>query len=113
LSDGRPIGFYSVENGKAVWTRKVSLDRHLLRIRNAWTINRPILDQLQADGVEMVRYVSEAGTYEVGLEEFLEHAEVFSGFACGEDSLVLPRPDWTTHLSSSTEFLPLFVTEGT
>jgi len=96
-----------------IWTRRVSLERHLLRIRNAWTINRPILDQLLAEGIDTVRYVSDAGTYEVELKEFLEHAEVLSGFACGEDALALPRAEWTTHSSAATEFLPLFVTDGT
>jgi len=102
-----------VEDGRVVWIREVCIDRHLLRIRNAWTINRPILDQLSIDGVDVVRYVADAGTYEVELSEFLDHAEVLGDFACGEDAFALSRTKWTTRSSSTSEFLPLFVVDET
>ena len=111
LPNGQQVGSYSVEDGRVVWIRNVCLERHLLRIRDAWTINEPILDQLRIDSVDAVRYVSEAGIYEVELSEFIERSVVLEGFACGENSHVLPRTEWTTHSSSSTEFLPLFVVD--
>ena len=113
LPSGRQLGSFSDEGDKRVWIRKVKTDPHLLRIRDAWTINRPILEQLQQAGVDVIRYVADSGTYEIDVSEFLLHAEKFEKFANGEDAFALSRANWTTHASGEPELLPLFVVNST
>jgi len=113
LPSGKQLGNYSDEGEKIVWIRRVSVDRHLLRIRNAWTINRPILEQIQQAGVDVIRYVEGSDDYEVDLSEFLQRAEIFKNFANGEDAFALSRAKWTTHSSGEPELLPLFVVNST
>jgi len=109
LPNGQRVGSYSMEDGRRVWTRHVSHDRHLVRIRNGWSINAPVLDQLLADSVEIVRYVCGEQTYEIELTEFLTSSEILKGFALGEDAHILQRSRWRMASNTSAEFLPLFV----
>jgi len=111
LPGGTRIGYYSVEDGRRVWTRRVSLDRHCLRIRDAWTINRPLVDQLCADGIDIVRYVTAPQTYELDLVDFLDRAEILPHYACGEDVFALPRAEWASHSGEEPELLPLFIVD--
>jgi len=109
LPNGGCIGAFSVEDGEVVWTRHVSLARHLLRIRDAWTLNEPILEQLRAFGVGIIRYITGDITYEITLSEFIDSSGVLQAFACGENVYYLSRSKWRTESNTSAEFLPLFV----
>lgn len=111
LPGGRRVGRYMIEGDQVIWTRSVSVIPHLVRVRNAWSVNRPILDQLRADAVDVVRYVDAGAgvTYEVDLDYFETHAEVLRDFvAPGEDAFVLARGRWRRHEKADASQLSLF-----
>lgn len=110
LPGGSQVGHYSVEDSNVVWTRAVCLNPHLFRLRNAWTVNGPLLEQLERHGVTLVRYVETTTRvlYEVDLDFFAAHAECFEGYARGEDVFALPRPLWQQTQPGEATELPLF-----
>jgi len=108
LPSGQFVGTYTTEGGKRIWTRHIDPQRHLLRIRNSWTVNAPVLDQLAEDDVYLIRYVTPAEIYEVPLSEFMRQSEKLEHFACGEDTFALPRGYWTTSSGARNHTLPLF-----
>ena len=108
LPNGQPVGSYSNEDGRLVWTRNVC-QKHLLRFLDAWTINESIMRQLPADSVDEVRYKTREGTYSIGLKEFLEEATLLRAFACDEDVYALPRGQWRFEEGSGSGQLLLFM----
>ena len=76
-----------------IWCRRVR-EKHILRFLDAWTLNEPLLPQLRAAGVSLLRYVAPEGAYEAGLDTFLQRAAKLPSFACGETVLALPRCKW-------------------
>jgi len=93
LPKGKPVGRLLAEAGCLIWERNVS-PAHILRMRDAWTINAGIRRQLEAYRVVLVRYIALDGVYEVGLDEFRERSEQHRGLAGGEDVFSLPRHEW-------------------
>jgi len=109
LPSGLPVGTLIWEEGLLVWERRVSA-KHVWRKRNAWSINRGILDQLLALGVQLIRYVATEGNYELALETFLSERTCDEGAACGEDVFSVPRCRW--RFLPDLQGLPLFAFEG-
>jgi len=108
LPSGKRIGQFAMDGELRIWVRYVQQQSHLLRIRDAWTVNKPLLDQLRDEGIDIIRYVTDSETYEVGVEEFADVAECLPGFACGEDCYALPRGSWATDTTGEADTLPLF-----
>jgi len=80
------------EGGIRVAERHVTQARHLYRGRNAWTLGERALLQARTLRVELLRYVTPTGTYEVAFPVFAKEAERI-GFA-HEAQFVLPRHTW-------------------
>jgi len=93
LPNGKPVGKLSWEAGLLVWMRNVS-PAHILRMRDAWTINYGILQQLGSLSVVLLRYIAADGVYELPLEEFRRKAQRHPKFAAGEDVYSMPRREW-------------------
>jgi len=109
LPGGQPVGRLVWEEGILVWERRVSA-KHVWRKRNAWSINRGILEQLIALGVQLLRYTASEGDYELTLDTFLSQRECDEGAACGEDVFSVPRCRW--RFLPDLQGLPLFAFEG-
>jgi hypothetical protein len=72
-----PRGRIVVEEGERIWECRVWESRHLYHALDAWTISETILTQLQALGVDRIRFVvvdQDRESYEITLEEFLARA---------------------------------------
>jgi len=93
LPNGKPVGRLLVEAGCLIWERNVS-PAHILRMRDAWTINEGIWRQLEAYRVVLVRYIALDGVYEVLLAEFRRKSQLHPKLASGEDVHSLPRREW-------------------
>lgn len=93
LPNGRPVGKIIDEGGTLVWERRVK-PKHLLRCRDAWTLNEPLFEQLLRLGIEVIRYRAPEGVYEVSMEEFKEHCDTLLGFAYGETVYAVKRSFW-------------------
>jgi len=109
LPNGKPVGQLIWEEGLLVWERRVSA-KHVWRKRNAWSINRGILEQLIAVGVQLLRYTASEGDYELTLDTFLSQRKCDEGAACGEDVFSVPRCRW--RFLPNLNGLPLFAFEG-
>jgi len=93
LPNGQPVGGLLVDAGCLIWERKVS-PAHILRMRNAWTVNYGILQQLESFSVVLLRYIAADGVYELPLQEFRRKAQRHPKFAAGEDVYSVPRREW-------------------
>ena len=82
-----------MDAGCLIWERKVS-PAHILRMRNAWTVNYGILQQLESFSVVLLRYIAADGVYELPLQEFRRKAQRHPKFAAGEDVYSVPRREW-------------------
>ncbi len=125
LKDGRrlPCGRLVYEDGRLVWERRVTEQRHLFRwgrawdgseVRDCWTVGEQILAQLRRLGVKLIRYIctdcEPEEVYEVGVEDFLRQARELdqSEWAQGtEPQWALPRKLWARRVLGSARQLAL------
>lgn len=106
LPSGTPVGKITVHDGKKVWIRHVR-NKHVLRAKDSYTINAPLLEQLKGHHVYLIRYIAPDAVYEVTLEEFAAKAKLLPRFAQGEDVLSLRRQDWNRKPRNGQLPLPL------
>lgn len=93
LPGGARLGEIRRDEGTLVWERSVE-GKHVLRMMDAYTINRPILAQLLRLDVDLVRYCAPEGRYEIPLDVFVTTSKRLPGFANGEDVHALARSSW-------------------
>jgi len=110
LATGRRVGKFISEAGTLVWIRNITA-KHVFYSRDALTINRGLLRQIQKARVALVRYrLRGVGAYEISLGQFVDEAVLLPGAANGEDVFCVPRSNWRF----TPEFggLTLFAFEG-
>lgn len=91
---GRVIGEVVGEDGRRIFVRRVTAERHLYRHRDAWTLGVHALQQAQRLRVDILCYVACEGTYTVSLAAFVNLGERLRS-PHTEDHVALPRSWWT------------------